>query len=166
MIFTEEFMNPIFNILEKCRGVEQMEIHHPEGDVFTHSLQCYWWACRESSDTDLILAALLHDVGKRYGDTRHEKAGLIMLDELVSAKTLWLIKHHMRFWAYIKGEMKKLSKCVYLADSPWLPELVQLARWDKLARRPNKKIIYDKEKIMETLNKKGMSRFQGGGENV
>ena len=159
MIFTEEYMNPIFDILEKCKGVEQMEIHHPEGDVFTHSLQCYWWACRESEDTDLILAALLHDVGKAINTLGHEKEALDLLDDLVSAKTLWLIKHHMRFWAYILGEMRKLGKCLELADHPWLPELVQLARWDKLARNPKKKVKYGREEIMERLNKIGMSRF-------
>jgi hypothetical protein len=90
MIFTEELMNPIFDILENCRGVEQMDEHHPEGDVFT----------------------------------------------------------------------KKLSKCLYLADSPWLPELAQLARWDKLARSPKKKVKYDREEIMERLNNIGMSRFK------
>jgi predicted HD phosphohydrolase len=160
MIFTEELMNPIFDILENCRGVEQMDEHHPEGDVFTHSLQCYWWACRESKDTDLILAALLHDVGKAVISKGHEKEGLGLLDDLVSAKTLWLIQHHMRFWTYIKGEMRKLGKCLEIANHPWLPELVQLARWDKLARNPKKKVKYDREEIMERLNKIGMSRFE------
>ena len=29
----------LFKPLEKCRGVEQSEEFHPEGDVFSHSIQ-------------------------------------------------------------------------------------------------------------------------------
>ena len=163
MVFTKELMEPLFALLENCRGVEQMEEHHPEGDVFVHSLQCYWWACRETNDTDLILAALLHDVGKAVIGKGHEKESVELIREYVSAKTCWLVEQHMRVWAYIQGEMRKLSKCKYLAEHPWLPELIQLARFDKLARNPRKKVKYNREDIIETLNKIGMSRFQKEG---
>ena len=33
MIYDNKLMNPLFEILEQCKGVEQLEQHHPEGDV-------------------------------------------------------------------------------------------------------------------------------------
>ena len=38
-IFNNEIMEPLFWVLEQTQGIEQMAVHHPEGDVFTHSLQ-------------------------------------------------------------------------------------------------------------------------------
>ena len=159
ILFDEKFMNPLFKILENCKGIEQQENHHPEGDVFGHSLQVLRWAFRESIDTDLILAAMLHDVGKMENSLGHEKIAVEMLNGLVSVKTLWLIEHHMRFWTLILGEMKKLSKIKELSGHPWVPELVLLARWDKKGRKPNVKTKYDRQDITDRLNKCVTARF-------
>jgi len=152
-------MKPLFKMLENCRGVEQMFIHHPEGDVFTHSLQTLYCGFRESNDTDLLLAAMLHDVGKKENSLGHEQIAIEWLEPFASVKTRWLIQHHMRVWTYLKGEMKRAKKCAGLVKHPWLPELIQLARWDKMGRNPNKKIIYDKKIITATFNKKAEFHF-------
>ena len=159
--FDKEYMNPLFEILEKCKGVEQEERYHPEGDVLTHSLQVFQLACRESNDLDLILAALLHDVGKSVDRLEHTKKTLDLVDEQVSMKTLWLIKNHMRVWAYLKGEMKRLGKCQELIEHPWFPELVQLARWDQMGRNPKRFITYDRQKIIDRLNEAVRNHWSG-----
>jgi len=152
MIYTPKLMDPLFTTLEQCRGVKQMEHHHPEGDVFNHLLQVLHHAFRESIDTDLILAAMLHDVGKMENSHGHEKIAIGMLKPYISTKTSWLIENHMRIWYYLLGEMKKLSKVKELAGHPWLPELVQLARWDKIGRQPNKVMAYSRDDITSRLN--------------
>ena len=159
-IFDDNFMLPIFEILERTRGVEQHPIHHPEGCVLTHSLQVFEIAIRESHDTDLVLAALLHDVGKIEKSHGHEKIAIEWLSELVSPKTLWLIEHHMRVWAYLKGEMKRHGKCVELVEHPWIVHLIQLARWDKSGRNPNKVMVFEPQEIMEKLNLKSLLHFK------
>ena len=148
-----EKLELLFDILEGCRGVVQMDIHHPEGDVFVHSLQVLKWALRESSDQELIVAAMMHDVGKIYDSKEHDKIAPDMLSQHLSEKTLWLIRNHMRFWYYIKGEMRKLSKVKELSENKWFAELAQLARWDKLGRNPNMVIEYDREKLIEEILK-------------
>jgi len=152
-------MDPIFMTLEQCQGVKQMPEHHPEGDVFIHSLQVLKWAFKESIDTDLILAAMLHDVGKMENSKGHEKIGVGLLKPYLSAKSLWLIEHHMRVWYLIYGEMRRLSKVQYLIGHPWLSDLILLARWDKLGRNPNHQIKYDKDFIIEKLNRCANKHF-------
>lgn len=160
MIFTPEFMEPLFLILEQTKGVKQLEKHHPEGGVFNHSLQVLYRAFRETIDTDLILAAMLHDIGKMENSLGHEKIAIGILKPFLSTKSLWLIENHMRIWYYLLGEMKKLSKAKQLAEHPWLPELIQLARFDKMGRNPNRKIKYDREDIMNKLNICAENRFR------
>lgn len=150
----EEF-DPLFRTLEKCRGVEQMEEHHPEGDVFIHSLQVLKWAFRESNDIDLIIAAMLHDVGKQIGSRGHEQYAVKMLKGFISPKTAWLIENHMRFWYFILGDMKKLSKVKELGSHVWFKDLAILARWDKLGRKKNQQIDYDRIEILDRLKNVG-----------
>lgn len=118
-----------------------------------HSLQCFRWACRESDDIDLIMAALLHDVGKARGSHGHEKTSVELLVGNVSDKTLWLVQNHMRIWPYLLGEMKRLGKSRRLSTHPWFASLCKLARFDQLGRNPNLLLhrIYDSEKLIEEL---------------
>lgn len=148
-ILYEDILNPLFDLLEQCKGLEQMKKHHPEGDVFIHSLQVLEYAIRESSDIDLILAAMLHDIGKMKDTKGHDMiAREILKGHYLSEKTLWLIENHMRFWYYILGDMKKLSKVKELSKHPWIGDLLQLARWDKMGRRANYIPLYNREKII------------------
>jgi len=159
--FTKEFMKPLFEVLDKCEGVKQVEKYHPEGDVLTHTIQVFNKAFRETRDIDLLLACLLHDVGKQVNRLNHVKESLNLIDDIASCKTKWLVKNHMRIWTYINGEMRKLSRCVELAEHPWLPELLQLARFDKIGRIKNYKPKYDKDVIIDKLNKAYDEHWQG-----
>lgn len=159
-IFTTENMMPFFSFLDECESVRQSPVHHPEGNVLIHSLQVFNVACKESDDIDLILAALLHDIGKIVDSKKHEIIALDWLNPYCSVKTLFLIEQHMRIWGLIKGEMKKRRKLEFLINHCWLPELLMLARWDKIGRNPTKKPDYKKELIIEKLNKKVEIKFK------
>lgn len=50
--------------LDRLFGVPQPEEHHPEIDTGIHTLMVLQQACKLSQDTDVRLAALLHDLGK------------------------------------------------------------------------------------------------------
>ena len=142
---------PLFDTLEMCRGVKHSSEHHPEGDVFIHSLQVLSKAMRETKDLDLIIAAMLHDVGKKVDSKGHEDYALQMLNGLISEKTAWLIGNHMRVWTLILGEMRKRSKVMELYNHEWFPDLVMLARWDKMGRVAHWVPKYDRVKLIDTL---------------
>lgn len=145
--------NVLIGMLEALQGVRQREDYHPEGDAFMHSLQVFSHAIRESKDHDTVLAALLHDIGKATMPIGHEEEAMGMLEGLVSEKTLWLIRNHLRIRYFMNGEMHKLSKIQELAGSPWFLDLVMLARWDKMGRNPNCHIKYDRDEIISRLER-------------
>jgi len=161
--FTEENMKEMLTLLHNLNGIIQQKEYHPEGDVLKHTYQVFKWAIRESGDLDLILAALLHDVGKATYSNSHEKDSVKMIEGFSSCKTVWLVKNHMRIWTYINGEMRGLKKCIELANHCWLPELIQLARWDKKGRNPYSQCYFSDEVIIKILNKKAKEHFQIGG---
>ena len=153
MIYTVENLKPIFDLLEFTKKVEQKDVYHPEGNLYIHTAQVTKLAFRESTDIDLIFAAMLHDVGKIVNTHGHEDYSVQICEPFSSVKTLWLIEHHMRIWKFLRGEMKKLGKVLYLAEHPWLPELILLARWDKKGRVPGKNLIIDPQETVDRLNK-------------
>jgi predicted HD phosphohydrolase len=61
-----------------------------------HSLQVFDHARDEMAyDEEFLTAALLHDVGKAIDPADHVAAGLDALNGFITARTAWLIEHHM-----------------------------------------------------------------------
>jgi HD superfamily phosphodiesterase len=75
MIYTEEYIQSLYDLLEPCKEVMGHPEYHPEGTVWTHSFQTLRLALKETDDTDLILAAFMHDVGKQLNKLGHEYEG-------------------------------------------------------------------------------------------
>ncbi|TET08479.1 MAG: HD domain-containing protein [Candidatus Atribacteria bacterium] len=160
--FTKKNMKPILDVLHALKGIEQQVEYHPEGDALKHTYQVFKWAIRETMDLDLILAVLLHDVGKVTYSNHHTKDSVKLIEGFSSCKTVWLVKHHMRIWTYLKGEMQGLKKCLELANHCWLPDLIQLARWDAKGRNPRSQCYFTDEQIIEILNRKAREHFDKG----
>ncbi len=84
------------SLLRPLEKVEQNPAYHPEGDALFHSLQVFELARRAREyDQELLLAALLHDVGKAIDPSDHVAAGLEALEGTITDRTAWLIEHHM-----------------------------------------------------------------------
>lgn len=156
---TMEMLSSAFEILDRCKGVEQNPLYHPEIDVLEHSLQCFYRAAKECDDVDLCIAALFHDVGKQIDNKGHENYSVDLLKDHLSPKALWLIENHMKYWYFVLGSMKRLQK-VKLMDHVWLPQLTFLARFDKMARIAGRTTRYEKDEIIFILNNKVSDHFQ------
>ena len=158
-IIPDEVLDNIIELLENCRGVEQRKDYHLEGDVLNHSIRCFHIAVKESTDIDLVLAALLHDVGKAIEKYGHDDIAFTLLEDLVSIKTGWLISQHMRVCAFIEGDMKRIGKIRELIGHPWFPDLIHLVRIDKMGRNPNRKIELSKDIIQKGLERVVKNHF-------
>ena len=150
-IYSETNIRFLLYLVEECRYVKQELNYHPEGDVYNHSLQVLFIAFRESRDIDLILAGLLHDVGKIIDSKGHENYGVEILEGYVSDKTIWLVENHMRIKYFLSGELKKRKKVLMLFNNDWFKDLILLNRWDNMGRKPNFNSSCDKNKILDRL---------------
>lgn len=144
-------LDTYFLLMESCEQISEQTEYHPEANVLVHLLQVTEIALRESEDLDLILAAMLHDIGKYKNSIDHVEIAAEMLQGHITKKTEFLINNHMRIHYLLDGEMRKLGKIYKLVHSPWLSELVLLARWDKLGRRRDYCPKFDKLQIMKQL---------------
>jgi predicted nucleotidyltransferase len=123
-------------LLLPLENVGQSARHHPEGDVLYHSLQVFELARDERPyDEELLLAALLHDVGKGIDRADHVAAGLSALEGLITERTRFLIEHHMHAHDYRAGTLGARLKRL-LEASPDFEDLMLLRRLDDAGRVP------------------------------
>ncbi len=81
-------------LLWPLEHVQQSRQHHPEGDALYHSLQVFTLVQQQRPyDEELLLAALLHDVGKAVDVHNHLVAGLELLTPWITPRTAWLIEN-------------------------------------------------------------------------
>jgi len=114
--------------------VEQNRNYHPEGDVLYHSLQVFELALDELPyDEEFLLAALLHDVGKGIDPANHVSAGLEALEGFISARTAWLIEHHMETHRIHEGNLGVRARR-RLQDHPDYETLLLLGECDRRGR--------------------------------
>jgi hypothetical protein len=122
-------------VLQPLENVRQNPVWHPEGDALYHSLQVFELAReRVPYDEELILAALLHDVGKGIDPHDHVAAGLDALDGVITPRTQFLIAHHMDAHAVADGTIGHRAR-LRLEASPDYYDLVLLGEMDRAGRR-------------------------------
>ena len=67
---------------------------------FEHSLQSATRAYRAGEDEEMVVAALLHDVGDVLGPANHSEVAAAVLRPYVSERVYWIIKQHGLFQGY------------------------------------------------------------------
>lgn len=65
-----------------------------------HALQTATRALRDGADEEMIVAALLHDLGDALAPHNHSEYAASILRPYVSERTWWIIQHHGVFQAY------------------------------------------------------------------
>jgi [1-hydroxy-2-(trimethylamino)ethyl]phosphonate dioxygenase len=129
-----------------------------------HALQCAALARQARADDEVVIAALLHDVGHlvephQEGPERHHGSdGATLLRPFVPARVAWLVEHHViakrylctvdpRYVAHLspasrrsytlQGERLQPDEQLALETRPWFADAVRLRRWDDAAKAPD-----------------------------
>ncbi|MBN7774192.1 HDIG domain-containing metalloprotein [Clostridium aminobutyricum] len=151
---TPEFKVYPFNMLLALQDSKQSPKHHPEGNVWNHTMLVVDEAANrkyQSKDAEVFMwAALLHDIGKppttkvrkgRITSYNHDTFGAKLADEFLSSldapkdfidSTCALVRFHMHVLYVINnlpfGNVQKLKQCTDVH------ELALLGLCDRLGR--------------------------------
>jgi len=169
-------LSQILPEVEMLKGVDQDELHHPEKDVFIHTMIALEIISdRNDVSLELVLGILLHDIGKPLtrsfvSDTEihfyeHEKIGAEITESILRRlkfplytieKVKWLVANHMRVHHF--NEMKK-SKKVKLIEHEHFNDLIELLIADisgscgMNATSADFKIVFDIDNFVKEYNK-------------
>jgi predicted HD phosphohydrolase len=69
-------------------------------DRHEHSLQSATRATRANESDDLVVGALLHDIGDVFAPANHSEAAAALLQPYVDERTEWIVRHHGVFQGY------------------------------------------------------------------
>lgn len=102
-------------------------------DRYTHSLQSATRAFREGARIDLVVAALLHDIGDDLSPDNHSEVAAAILKPFLDEEAVWVVKHHGVFQTYHYGAAMGIptdSRERY-RDSPYFDTCAHFcAAWD------------------------------------
>jgi predicted HD phosphohydrolase len=128
-----------------------------------HALQCAARARQDRADDEVVIAALLHDVGhlveaqEDRPEHHHGSGGAALVRPFVSQRIAWLIEHHVIAKRYLctvdaryveqlspasrrsyaaQGARLKPEEQLGLETRPWFGDALRLRRWDDLAKVP------------------------------
>jgi predicted HD phosphohydrolase len=128
-----------------------------------HALQCAARARAARASDEVVLAALLHDVGHLLSDgeetafTHHGLWAARFLRPFVSPRVAWLVEHHvlakrylctvdrvyaeslslgsLRSWIRQGGALDRGTR-EEMERQPWLADVLAIRRWDEAAKEP------------------------------
>ena len=113
-----------------------------------HSLQTATRAKKDGANEEMIVAALLHDIGDELAPLNHSEYAAAVLKPYVSEKTHWIIEKHGEFQMYFyahhlggdKNQRDKYKGHKYYQDTVDFCE-----HWDQKSFDPNYKSLSLKE---------------------
>lgn len=96
-------------------------------DRLQHSLQSATRAHRAGEDEEIVVAALVHDIGDDLAPLAHSEMAAAVLRPYVSEKTYWIVKTHgifqMFYYAHhIGGDQHARDR---FRDNPWFSDAVR-----------------------------------------
>ena len=137
--------------------------HGESVSQLAHALQCAARARHDRADDELVVAALLHDVGhlvQSGGESprhHHGSEGAAFVRPFVPPRVSWLVDHHVVAKRYLctvdpryvdglspasrrsylaQGARLSLDEQLGLETHPWFGDALRVRRWDDAAKVP------------------------------
>ncbi len=93
---------------------------------YEHSLQSATRAYHDGADEEMVVAALLHDIGDTLAPYNHGELAAAILKPVVSERVHWIIEHHCTFQGYyynhhLGGDRNARE---IFQDHPWYDDCV------------------------------------------
>ena len=108
--------------------------------IIPHSLQSATRAEADGADIELIVSALIHDLGDDLAPLNHSQLAAAIIRPYVRAEVAWIIEHHGVFQMYYYGDamsVDKNARDIY-RDHVWFGSCERFCRdWDQLAFDPD-----------------------------
>jgi predicted HD phosphohydrolase len=107
---------------------------------YEHSLQTATRALRDGADTEMIVAALLHDLGDELAPQNHSQLAAAIIRPYVRAEVTWVVNMHgvfqMNYYAHHLDLDPNLRDAY--RDHPWYDSCVRFCeRWDQESFDPD-----------------------------
>ena len=100
MDYEEEFNAGLVDrLLEQLKLLDEKWTPYPI-NRYQHLLQSATRAYKDGASEELVVAALLHDIGDVIAPYNHGEVAAALLKPYVSEKTYWIVKHHCVFQGY------------------------------------------------------------------
>ena len=107
-----------------------------------HSLQTATRAFRDKADEEMVVAALLHDIGDELAPLNHSEYAATILKPYVSKKTHWIIEKHgefqMYYYAHHLGKNKNKRE-IYKSHKYYKDTIDFCEKYDQNSFDPNYK---------------------------
>lgn len=109
-------------------------------DRYEHSLQAASRALRDGADDELVVAALLHDIGDLLAPENHAEYAAAILQPFVSTTTCWIVRHHAIFQGYYYFHFAgrdRNARDQYRGHPAYVQTAEFCARWDQASFDPD-----------------------------
>ena len=113
-----------------------------------HSLQTATRALKEKASDEMIVAALLHDIGDELAPNNHAEFAAAILKPYVSEKTAWIVEKHGIFQMYYYAhhlDFNKNERDKYKGHKYYPATAEFCEKWDQISFDPNYKSLLLKE---------------------